>query len=123
MDPDLYELFEKHIDQNLLDKSKVIEKLIEEYMKKREIKKKIYNNPAERMKFVNDIILNLNVTINKNILKPIIMKLIQIILLNDDKYAYTIDPATKPIITGFVIISFNIYILNIYFYFSVNIAL
>jgi hypothetical protein len=34
MDPDLYELFEKHIDQNLLDKSKVIEKLIEEYMKK-----------------------------------------------------------------------------------------
>jgi metal-responsive CopG/Arc/MetJ family transcriptional regulator len=33
MDPDLYENFEKHIDQNLLDKSKVIEKLIEEYMK------------------------------------------------------------------------------------------
>ena len=33
MDPDLYEIFEKHIDQNLLDKSKVIEKLIEEYMK------------------------------------------------------------------------------------------
>lgn len=33
MDPDLYELFEKHIDQNLLDKSKVIEKLIEEYIK------------------------------------------------------------------------------------------
>ena len=33
MDPDLYEIFEKHIDQSLLDKSKVIEKLIEEYMK------------------------------------------------------------------------------------------
>lgn len=33
MDPDLYVIFEKHIDQNLLDKSKVIEKLIEEYMK------------------------------------------------------------------------------------------
>jgi hypothetical protein len=33
INPDLYELFEKHIDQNLLDKSKVIEKLIEEYMK------------------------------------------------------------------------------------------
>ncbi len=33
MNPDLYELFEKHIDENLLDKSKVIEKLIEEYMK------------------------------------------------------------------------------------------
>jgi hypothetical protein len=32
MNPDLYELFEKHIDENLLDKSKVIEKLIEEYM-------------------------------------------------------------------------------------------
>jgi metal-responsive CopG/Arc/MetJ family transcriptional regulator len=33
MDPDLYELFENHINKNLLDKSKVIEKLIEEYMK------------------------------------------------------------------------------------------
>jgi metal-responsive CopG/Arc/MetJ family transcriptional regulator len=33
MDPDLYEKFEKHIDENLLDKSKVIEKLIDEYMK------------------------------------------------------------------------------------------
>jgi metal-responsive CopG/Arc/MetJ family transcriptional regulator len=33
MNPDLYESFEKHIDKNLLDKSKVIEKLIEEYMK------------------------------------------------------------------------------------------
>lgn len=33
INPDLYEIFEKHIDQNLLDKSKVIEKLIEEYMK------------------------------------------------------------------------------------------
>jgi hypothetical protein len=33
MNPDLYEIFEKHIDQNLLYKSKVIEKLIEEYMK------------------------------------------------------------------------------------------
>jgi hypothetical protein len=33
MDPDLYENFEKHIDENLLDKSKVIEKLIDEYMK------------------------------------------------------------------------------------------
>ena len=34
MDPDLYELFDKHIDKNLLDKSKAMEKLIEEYMKK-----------------------------------------------------------------------------------------
>jgi hypothetical protein len=34
MDPDLYNNFEKHIDDNLLDKSKVIEKLISEYMKK-----------------------------------------------------------------------------------------
>lgn len=33
MDPELYEVFEKHIDDNLYDKSKVIEKLIEEYMK------------------------------------------------------------------------------------------
>lgn len=33
MDPDLYEIFEKHIDENLLDKSKVIEKLIAEYIK------------------------------------------------------------------------------------------
>ncbi len=34
MNPDLYELFEKHLDENLLDKSKVIEKLIEDYMRK-----------------------------------------------------------------------------------------
>ena len=34
MDPDSNELFEKHIDENVLDKSKLIEKLIEEYMKK-----------------------------------------------------------------------------------------
>ena len=33
MDPDLHQLFEKHVDDKLLDKSKVIEKLIEEYMK------------------------------------------------------------------------------------------
>lgn len=33
MDPDLFKLFENHIDSNLLDKSRVIEKLIEEYMK------------------------------------------------------------------------------------------
>jgi|LakMenEpi03Aug12_release.lakeMendotaPanAssembly.Ray.scaffolds.fasta_scaffold5440664_1 hypothetical protein len=39
MDPDLYEVFEKHIDENLYDKSKVIEKLIDEY-----IQKKIENN-------------------------------------------------------------------------------
>jgi len=35
MDPDSHELFEKHIDENVLDKSKLIEKLIEEYMKKK----------------------------------------------------------------------------------------
>jgi hypothetical protein len=33
MSPELYNLFENHIDNNLLDKSKVIEKLIEDYMK------------------------------------------------------------------------------------------
>lgn len=32
IDPDLYQYFEKHIDQNLLDKSKLIEFLIKEYM-------------------------------------------------------------------------------------------
>ena len=32
IDPDLYEQFEKHIDENLLDKSKLIEFLIREYM-------------------------------------------------------------------------------------------
>jgi hypothetical protein len=35
MSPDLHEIFEKHIDKNLLDKSKVIESLIDEYMKKK----------------------------------------------------------------------------------------
>ena len=34
MDQDLHEIFEKHIDDNILDKSRLIEKLIEEYMKK-----------------------------------------------------------------------------------------
>jgi len=33
MDPDMYQIFEDHLDKNLMDKSKVIEKLIEEYMK------------------------------------------------------------------------------------------
>ena len=33
IDPDLYEIFENHIEDNLYDKSKVIEKLIAEYMK------------------------------------------------------------------------------------------
>lgn len=33
MNPDLYIIFEKYINDNLLDKSKVIEKLIEEYIK------------------------------------------------------------------------------------------
>ncbi len=34
MDPDLYKEFEEHIDSNLMDKSKVIENLIKEYMVK-----------------------------------------------------------------------------------------
>lgn len=33
MDPDLHEMFEKHIEENLLDQSKVIEKLIEDFIK------------------------------------------------------------------------------------------
>lgn len=32
MNPDLYKIFENHIDSNLLDKSKVIEKLIDDYI-------------------------------------------------------------------------------------------
>lgn len=34
LNPDLYEEFLKHIDENNLNKSKLIETLIEEYMKK-----------------------------------------------------------------------------------------
>jgi len=33
MDEELYIEFEKHIDRNLVNKSKLIEKLIKEYMK------------------------------------------------------------------------------------------
>jgi metal-responsive CopG/Arc/MetJ family transcriptional regulator len=33
MDPDLYDKFQEYIDENLLDQSKLIEKLIEEYLK------------------------------------------------------------------------------------------
>ena len=36
IDPDLYTEFEKHIDDNLLDKSKLIEFLIREYMNNNE---------------------------------------------------------------------------------------
>lgn len=32
--PELYERFNNHIDEKLLDKSKLIEKLIEDYMEK-----------------------------------------------------------------------------------------
>ena len=35
IDPDLYEEFENHIDKNLLDKSKLIEFLIKEYLDKK----------------------------------------------------------------------------------------
>jgi len=33
MDSDLHKEFEKYIDENIIDKSKLIEKLIEEYLK------------------------------------------------------------------------------------------
>lgn len=32
IDPDLYEKFEKHVDEKLLDKSKLIESLIKKYL-------------------------------------------------------------------------------------------
>ena len=35
IDPDLYEEFEKHIEDKLLDKSKLIEFLIKEYLNKK----------------------------------------------------------------------------------------
>jgi hypothetical protein len=44
MDPDLHEVFEKHIDANLYDKSKLIERLIEEYSEKNQLIKKILKN-------------------------------------------------------------------------------
>ena len=34
IDPDLYKEFEKHIEDNLLDKSKLIESLIKKYLDK-----------------------------------------------------------------------------------------
>jgi metal-responsive CopG/Arc/MetJ family transcriptional regulator len=39
IDPDLYTEFERHIDNKLLDKSKLIEFLIREYMNNNETKK------------------------------------------------------------------------------------
>jgi metal-responsive CopG/Arc/MetJ family transcriptional regulator len=39
IDPDLYSEFEKHIDDKLLDKSKLIEFLIREYMDSEKINK------------------------------------------------------------------------------------
>lgn len=37
MDPDMHKIFEEHINTNLLDKSRVIEKLIEEYNEKNKL--------------------------------------------------------------------------------------
>ena len=61
----------------------------DEYKKQREIKRRIYSDPSERIKYVNEILSNMVVTIDKNIVKAITMKLIQIILLNENIYAYT----------------------------------
>lgn len=92
-------IFDKQIEIELNDKIRglavfVLDYLkdiigLEEYKKQREIKKKIYNTSSERISYVNVILSHLSVDIDKNILKPITMKLIQIILLNDDIYAYT----------------------------------
>ncbi len=92
-------IFDKQIDIDLNDKIRglavfVLDYLkdiigIEEYKKQRDIKKRIYNEPSERIAYVNEILSSLSVDIDRNIIKPIAMKLIQIILLNDDKYAYT----------------------------------
>ena len=92
-------IFDKQIDIDLNDKIRglatfVLDYLkdiigIDVYKKQREIKKRIYNEPAERIIYVNEILSNLSVDIDRNIVKSITMKLIQIILLNDDIYAYT----------------------------------
>ena len=37
MDPDMYKIFDDHINKSLLDKSKVIEKMIEEYNEKNKL--------------------------------------------------------------------------------------
>lgn len=91
--------FDKQIDIDLNDKIRglcvfVLDYLrdiigIEEYKNQREIKKRIYNDPSERIKYVNEILSDITINIDKNIIKSITMKLIQIILLNDNLYAYT----------------------------------
>jgi hypothetical protein len=91
--------FDKQIDIDLNDKIRGLCVFVLEYLKdiigdkeyknQREIKKRIFNNPSERIKYVNEILNNVDITIDKNIIKSITMKLIQIILLNDNLYAYT----------------------------------
>ena len=91
--------FDKQIDIDLNDKIRsfvvfVLNYLqdiigIEQYKLHRENKKRIYNNPAERIQYANEILMNISIDIDKSILKAISMKLMQIILLNDDIYAYT----------------------------------
>ena len=91
--------FDKQIDIDLNDKIRGLCVFIldylrdiignEEYKHQREIKKRIYNDPAERIKYVNEVLSNISINIDKNIIKSITMKLIQIILLNDNLYAYT----------------------------------
>ena len=90
--------FNKQIDIDLNDKIRglcvfvldYLKNIIgDEYKNQREIKKRIYNDPAERIKYINEILSNMSINIDKSIVKSITMKLIQIILLNDDVYAYT----------------------------------
>ena len=49
LNPDIRIEFLKHIEKNNLNKSKLIETLIEEYMEKVEIAEK-FNNPVEQLK-------------------------------------------------------------------------
>ena len=130
--------FDKQIDIDLNDKIRgltvfvldYLEDIIgkKEYSNKREIKKRIYNDPIDRIKFVNEIlnlisnsnsnsISNSNsnsnsiedfLNIDKSIIKSITMKLIQIILLSNDKYAYTKKDMIDLILENIIIDRVNI---------------
>jgi len=91
--------FDKMIDIDVVDKIRGLSQFVLQYLvdiigkqsyeSERLIKKKIYNDSASRLEYVNSVLKIMSIDINRDVIKAIVMKLIQIILLNDDEYAYT----------------------------------
>lgn len=92
-------IFNKPIDVDLNDKIRGLCKYVldhmehllgkEKYKQERQHKIEIYDSSFERMDYINALIKSIKLPINKSIIKAIVMKLIQIILLDNNEVAYT----------------------------------